>query len=213
MSTSEFNYPIAMDLATNLVADAQLDAATARFALSNSNFLCDEFAQVRVAVTDKTGLSPTTWAATGTLSPIITYAFPINVKPDGSAYTFRVRIGGYVTGGATATLRAVIGPWNAGTGSRYVFGGYGDREFVTAALGGSDAWLTGTSQGPGAYTTRILLPAALVQYVPTSTTATLGGASEAVDVPMAQLSIYGTTSSLAHVPILTGVYLAEYIGL
>lgn len=211
MSTSEWSYLVALDTSVDFVSDAPLDALSARVLLSNANLLCDEFAQVRLALTDKTGLAPN-FSATGTLSPVAQYTFPISVKSDGSAYVFRIRLGGYVTGGATATIRAVIGPPTT-TGSRYVLGGYGDREFVTASLGGSDAWLTGTSQGPAAYTTLITLPAALVTYVSTTTTTTVGGTSESVDVPTAQLSIYGTTTSIAHPPIITGIYLAEYIGL
>jgi len=208
MSTSQFGYLVSTDTSVCCAANHPLDALSARIVMNNVNHLSDEFAQVRVNWNDAVGIVPKTYT-NFTNQQIGAWQFPITQRQNGDSYKFRIRLAGAVASG-TATLMAVIGPPGF-TGPRTAWGGaIGDQMFVTASLGAGIAWVTGTSQGPAASGDLIYLPAAAITSRTFTTAVSLGGNPAGVDVPFAQLSIYGTAS--AAIPTLNGVYLAEYVG-
>jgi hypothetical protein len=207
MSTSEFGYLVTMDTSKQLAANTPCDVVAARTLLNNANHLQDEFAQVLVNWSD----AGYTGAAVSGYAQLLFWEFPISVRQNGDAYPFRIRIGGYATGGATVTFRAIISAPGA-AGPALHSQTYGDQDFLTASAGLSNAWLTGTSQGPAASATLLQLPASLVSTRQMNTLDTLGGNSNPVTLPFARLTVYGITSKTSDPPVLGGVYLAQYIG-
>lgn len=209
MSTSEFGYYVQMDTAKQIATSGEtLDVVSSHTLINNINHLSDEAAQVRVTWGDTAGVS----GGQGSNNPIMTWRFPITQRQSGDSYLFRIRIGGYATGGATVTFRAVLGPPNNVVGGLRTWSGAGDREFLTASSGSSSAWITGSSQGGAAWTTLVQVPSAVIVDSQTTTVATLGGSTAPLQMAMGQLTVYGSTSKTSDPPILTGVYLAEYVG-
>lgn len=206
MSTAEFTYVVATDPAYVATANEPQDALTSRVLLSNANHLADEFAQVRVAWSDLSGQASTATTPFTNL-PLIAFRFPVNLRANGDAYRLRVRVGGIVASG-TATFRVVVG-MPSPVGALRSWGGAGDREFVTSALGTSSAWLTGTSQGPNASPDLLYVPSALITPAMFETTDVLSGNTTSVMVPMLQLTVYCTAT--ASTPKVTAVYCAEVI--
>jgi len=211
MSTSEFGFLIATDPLVYCAENKPLGPVVTRTVLNNLNHLSDEAAQVRV--NDGTARQPTTVTANFPWL-IISYMVPVTQRQSGDSYKMRIRIAGAAeTAGTNVYFTAVLGTPTA-SGARGSWGGFGDQEFVTSTTSSdTPAWLTGTSQGPAASGTLVYLPSALVTTQAFDTLDTVGGSRKTVNVPMTQLSIYGTTANATVKPVLYHVYLAEYVGL
>lgn len=209
MSTSEISYLVTMDTTKQLASNEPCDVATVRTLLSNVNFLSDEFAQVLVNWSDADGLVGPKF---GGWVPQFAYEFPILQRQSGDAYPFRVRLGGYATGGAVVRFRAIISaPGASGPGLHSQ--AYGDQDFITVAAGSSPAWLTGSTQGAAASPDLLTLPAALVSQVQVNTLDAIGGNPAVTVRAGARLTVYGLSDKAGtDPPVLSGVYLAQYIG-
>ncbi len=222
MATSEYEYRVLIDLATVGGQTHALDARTSRIVMSNLNHMADEFAQVRVAMSNTKissfyadpYLTSQTPAAADVPYLVTSATFPMNVRVQGQAYKLRVRIGGATANAAaTATFYAVLGQ-----GSRAAVGLFeaSDSVYVTSGTAStSAAWLTGVSQGTEAYTTMMEMDAAktslcLAQF---PTNVELGGDPATVAVTWATLTIFASTTNAAYTPRLYGLYAAEVIGL
>jgi hypothetical protein len=221
MSTAEYAYRVLVD--ANFVAydNQPLDAFTTRLVLSNLNHLSDMNAQVCATLsTSVAGLSgklgyltPGTPAAVDTPYAIVSATFPICIRERGQSYRMRIRIGGATANAtATATFRAVLS--SASTAPAAVSDA-SDAVFLTAGTTSTTAaWLTGASQGSGAYTTMIEMNPTQVAgaIVSRPTTDLLAGVPTSVDIALVTLSVFGLTTNVTHSPRLSGLYAAEVIG-
>ncbi len=222
MATSEYHYRVLLDLADVGVAKKALDPTTSRSLMSNLNHMADEFAQVRVtysgtvaALSGKAGyLSSRTPTSTATPYAVTSWSFPMSIRAQGQSYKLRVRIGGATANAtATATFTAVLSPGNTAPAS---VGDASDAVYVTAGTASTAAaWLTGVSQGAGAYTTMMEMNAAQVAacWNDFPTKVSLSGDPATVTCAWVTLSIFAETTNVTHVPRLYSVYAAEVIGL
>ena len=91
-----------------------------------------------------------------------------------------------------------------------------DASYTTAGTASvTAAWLTGTSDGSGAYTTMMEMSAeqAALCMTDMATTISLGGDPASVRVCWVTLSVFAQTTNVTYVPRLYGLYAAEVIGL
>lgn len=220
MTTSPYGYRVRTGSQFGTAGSSPISAVYARRVLLNN--LChyaDIFGQVRVAWASsprvgKNYVTPTT--PTVTNSPYLIGAsepFPIAVRRNGQSYKLRVRIAGASSDNTNAVrFRVVLAPVTS-AGSLVLDAA--DYVFLTATTTSSTAgWLTGASQGSGAYTTMVALSAeqAASMQQTTGTLSDISGTPVGVQQVLVSLQVYGQTANVAAVPRLHGVYAAEWVG-
>ncbi len=219
MSTSPYGYRVRTGGQFGTAGTSPISAVYARRVLVNN--LChyaDVYGQVRAAwsgsaLASKGYLETTT--PTIVDGPYLAWStvFPIALRAGAEAYKLRIRIAGATSNALYACrFRAVLAPQTT-IASRLTEAA--DHVFLTATTSSTTgAWLTGASQGSGAYTTMIELSREDVAsaMTVTSTPADIGGAVRAVPQCLLALNVYGQTANVAATPRLFGVYAAEWIG-
>jgi len=220
VTTSPYGYRVRIGSQFGTGGTSPISAVYARRVLLNN--LChyaDVFGQVRAAWSSspRVGL-PYLTTTTGSKSantpyPIWSTTFPIALRASLASYKLRVRIAGASSDGVTAVrFRAVLAP---ATSLGRVVASAVDSVFLTATTtSATGAWLTGASQGSGAYTTMIALTESEVTdaLTMTSTPADVAGAGRAVAQCLVTLAVYGQTANTVSTPRLHGVYAAEWVG-
>jgi hypothetical protein len=189
---------------------------------NNLDHYADSFGQVRWAFSPgvstfvtKSYLTPrtadvvvNTWYQITASAP-----FPLPLRADGSGYKLRVRLGGASSGGHAVKFALVIAP--VAVAPAVLAASNTDASFETATTtSASAAWLTGASQGIGAYTTMVALDAATAAgYVRNvDTPVDLSGAASAVSQCLVSVVVYGSTANTGSVPRLYGGFAAEWVG-
>lgn len=189
---------------------------------NNLDHYADEMAQVRFQfvptvtyaaaksfLTPRTsGVVVNTWYQVAASAP-----FPISLRADGTSYRLRMRLGGASSGGHAVKFAAVLAP--VGAAQAVVNESSSDASFETATTtSATAAWLTGASQGSGAYTTMVTLSAAEAALYSrmTDTPVDLSGARSAVAQCLVSIVVFGSTANTGSVPRLYGVHAEEFVG-
>jgi len=142
-----------------------------------------------------------------------TRPWPISLRADGSSYKLRLRVGGASSGGHAVKFAVVLAPIE--NALEIVSASSTDASFeTTTTTSASAAWLTGASQGSGAYTTMVTLDAATAALYMrnTDTPVDLSGARSTVAQCLVALTIYGSTANTGSVPRLYGLHAQEFVG-
>lgn len=212
---------------TSLDAKRPVDALVADAIVNDLHHYADESAQVLAAwsatltAADASAagyLSITTPVATTSIVPIISWPVQLRLKPDGSSYLVRVRVGGCsANAAATAVFYVALSAYTQDLvdGVAAAVATPGDHLFKTSGTTStSAAWLAGTSQGSNAWTTLIQASKSQVQrWTTTGATVTdLGGTNVAYTYVNAMLTVLAQTSNTSYLPKLHGFYAAEYVG-
>lgn len=154
------------------------------------------------------GVVVNTWYQITTTQP-----FPLPLRASGDGYRLVVRIAGASSGGHAVKFAAALAP--VGTALAVVAGSDTDASFETATTTSSTAaWLTGASQGSGAYTTMVALDAATAaSYMRNvDTPVDLSGVDSAVSQCLVSLTIFGSTANTGSVPRLSAGVAWEWVG-
>lgn len=212
-----------MATAVYAAAKQPVGAVVARDVICNNlDHYADSMAQVRFAwapgtstYASKSYLTPrTTGVVVNTWYQIAaSHAFPLPARADGTGYKIRVRLGGASSGGHAVKFAIVLAP--VGSAQAVVTASASDASFETATTtSATAAWLTGASQGSGAYTTMVALSASEVGLYTrlTDTPVDLSGARSAVAQCLVNLVVFGSTANTGSVPRLYGVAAEEWIG-
>lgn len=219
MTTSPYGYRVRTGGQFGTAGSAPISAVYARRVLVNN--LChyaDVFGQVRAS------WSGSALAAKGYLEttpptvvdgPYLMWAttFPVMLRAGMEPYKLRIRLAGATSNALYACrFRAVLASQTT-IASRLTEAA--DHVFLTATTSSTTgAWLTGASQGSGAYTTMLEMSREDVAsaLTITSTPADIGGAGRATTQCLVTLGVYGQTANVLATPRLYGVYASEWVG-
>lgn len=172
---------------------------------NNALHFADQAGQVRIAWDIGTGDELQAAAATGTTYTDILPKlppFPIRLRPNGSTYAIRMRLGGYSTDGTSVTFRAVLG--NVGTGRARLNDVEGNvADFTTTST--SNAW---RDVNGGSGWTVLEYPASEVATVARQVI-TRSGDREMTSIALFELQVFVATVGATKAR-LSGLYAAEY---
>ena len=139
--------------------------------------------------------------------------FPLPLRASGASYKLRVRLGGASSGGHAVKFAIAIAPVTEALA--IVNASNSDASFETATTtSATAAWLTGASQGTGAYTTMVELDAttAATYLRRTTTPVDLSGVGSEVEQILVSVVVYGSTANTGSVPRLYGGFAADWVG-
>ena len=217
MSTSEFGGFVRTDPTLVCQADEPLDAYSVRVLLSNLMHLSDEYSQVRVAWSGSTiAKAYINSPQENVLAPSFagSWTFPVTCKSNLDSYRFRILLAGAATSGSPATFYAAITAPSAVSTLHRISTIVSDTIYKTSSTSSSTpAWLTGSSQGPEAWSDMITLPGAGLSTLPYEIPSSLGSSDTVtINIPTVTLSIFTQTSDITKPAKLYGVYCAEVLG-
>jgi hypothetical protein len=195
---------IAYDQA-NHAADDPLSVDVGLALANNALHFADQAGQVRIAWDTVTGSELQAAAATGTTYTDILPKlppFPLRLRPDGSTYAIRMRLGGYSTDGTSVTIRAVLG--NVGSSRARINDVFGNvADFTTTST--SNAW---RDESGGSGWTVLEFPAAEVRTV-SREIVTRSNTREMASIALFELQVFVATAGATKAR-LSGLYAAEY---
>lgn len=199
------------------------DAFHARTCMNNAIHLADQCGQVRVNFTSAEnigGITNTSESTATTLWHIIARfgPFRITVDTDGVPYPLRIRVGGYSSSAATQVkMRVVVAP--RGMAREYVNAtGAGAATLSNVAqvstTSATPAWLTTTIAGSSGTLLTFSRAQADAAFVPSRPTVdAIGGNAIQVKDYEWEATVFGQNTGGSEVePILSALYLAEYVG-
>lgn len=213
MASSEFTFYLRHDPAQLGGADP-VDVGQARYLVNNVNHLADVAGQVWIDYRPHatSHFREPAIASTSEFKYIVTYGpFLARLRPDGSPYPLRCALCGKSQQGDNVTFRLAIG-LNREIRD-LVESGDASQCLEASTTSMNHGWL-GTSVPGGSASTLIELPSSheyMTEY--TAESALAAGDPVSVRVAEVYVGVYGKTANVASKPHLSGLYVAEYVGL